>query len=150
MDLHNTNVTKYQTRMAWLDSIKGVGIICIMWGHVQLASPLKNWITVWHVPIFLVITGFLLSNKAKEICYKDCFGSIRRNIYPYIVFSVIAIFIQILFDFYRFHELNQVLPRFMENIYMSLLGYGIGPLWFLPAYITARLIYEIAVCQKNE
>ena len=48
-------------RIEWIDAAKGFAMLLIIWDHVFLIeSPLKLWLTSFHVPLFLVLTGFLL------------------------------------------------------------------------------------------
>ena len=50
-------------RIGWVDAAKGIAMLIIMWGHVQHTSPVKEWLTSFHVPIFLVLTGILIARK---------------------------------------------------------------------------------------
>lgn len=56
-------------RYKWIDTLKGIGILLVMWGHVQQTSPLKLWISSFHVASFLVISGFLIARSGKT--YED-------------------------------------------------------------------------------
>ena len=50
-------------RIEWIDAIKGLAMILIVWGHCQQPSPLKLFLTSFHVPAFFTITGILYSYK---------------------------------------------------------------------------------------
>lgn len=81
---------KINNRYEWIDVAKGISILLVMWGHVVVIhDALYNWVTSFHVPVFLVITGFLLSvTKKQTSSFKKTFEKIIR---PYWVFSLISI-----------------------------------------------------------
>lgn len=57
------NQAQCSNRLSWADAAKGLAMLIIMWGHVQHPSPLKMWLTSFHVPLFLVLSGILMSRK---------------------------------------------------------------------------------------
>ena len=57
------NQAQYSNRLTWADAAKGLAMLIIMWGHVQHPSSLKLWLTSFHVPLFLVLSGILMSRK---------------------------------------------------------------------------------------
>ena len=56
-----------QARNSWIDCLKGVAILLVIWGHTQRISPINTWVQTFHVPIFLVISGYLFCEKEKRI-----------------------------------------------------------------------------------
>ena len=48
-------------RIAWIDFAKGLAMILVVFGHVILPSLLQNFIYVFHMPFFSVMSGFLLN-----------------------------------------------------------------------------------------
>lgn len=125
-------------RVEWIDNVKGLAILFVLWGHVQLASPLKNWVTLWHVPIFAVVSGYLFTIKRLEQTpRKSTLSLFKRNAGAYVAFSLISIGVQIVFDTYRYREITTVMINFARNTYASLTFAGIGPLWYIPPFIAA-------------
>ena len=55
-----------QNRIPFVDSSKGLAMLIIMWGHVQEYSSLKMWLTSFHVPVFLVLSGVLFAYKGRS------------------------------------------------------------------------------------
>ena len=51
-------------RLSWVDAAKGCAMFIIMWGHIQQPSSLKMWLTSFHVPLFLVLSGILMAKKS--------------------------------------------------------------------------------------
>ena len=68
------NLTTSRPRIAWLDSLKGFAIICVVVGHVVGGGPKANFtedifiarfiynaIYAFHMPLFFVVSGFMYS-----------------------------------------------------------------------------------------
>lgn len=63
-------------RIEWIDLSKGIGIILVILGHMQVPSLLHNFIYIFHMPLFILISGMLFkgsklykSVKKLLICY---------------------------------------------------------------------------------
>lgn len=66
---------KASKRIEWLDALKGVAIIAVVFGHSLLGYTennafgeyndfffqLKDWIYIWHMPFFMCLSGFSFS-----------------------------------------------------------------------------------------
>ena len=92
-------------RLNWLDALKGFAILSVILGHVLLgygennAFPeynnlillCKQWIYTWHMPLFLVISGFSFSLsciKNEEINFSRVSKQSIKLIFVYLVFSI--------------------------------------------------------------
>lgn len=128
-----------QKRISWVDAAKGLAMLIIIWGHVQSSSPLKNWLTSFHVPLFLVLTGVLISPVGKTGGGKRLIHKLLR---PYITFSVIAIVCSLAYHFIN-AGLNSGIYKAFINIYKTITGYGIGAIWFIPSYFIAYYAYNM-------
>ncbi|RQO58660.1 hypothetical protein DBR47_13300 [Paucibacter sp. KBW04] len=47
----------------WVDKAKGVGIVCVVAGHVLSPGPATRAIYLWHMPLFFVLSGYLFSPR---------------------------------------------------------------------------------------
>ena len=57
---------KTVSRFEWVDTAKGIAILMVMWGHAVIKhDAIYWWITTFHVPTFLVITGYLYGIKIR-------------------------------------------------------------------------------------
>lgn len=74
--MNNMGEIENLNRYDWIDTEKGICILLVMWGHIATVhDAFYNWVMSFHVPVFLIITGFLFSaqNKGKDlifICFK--------------------------------------------------------------------------------
>ncbi|HEM4571297.1 TPA: acyltransferase family protein [Streptococcus suis] len=46
------------TRIQWIDNLKGIGILLVVLGHTSF--PFKNYIFWIHMPLFFVLTGIII------------------------------------------------------------------------------------------
>ena len=130
---------KINNRYEWIDVAKGISILLVMWGHVVVIhDALYNWVTSFHVPVFLVITGFLLSvTKKQTSSFKKTFEKIIR---PYWVFSLISIVTDVGCSYYSGGGTAAV-NSFLIDCYKVISCYGIHALWYLSSYLIAMWIY---------
>ena len=64
---------KKMQRMTYLDCAKGVAIILVVLGHIDMGNnPLNNWIYSFHMPLFFVLSGMLMSYKNKHRLMGEC------------------------------------------------------------------------------
>lgn len=83
------------SRTVWVDNAKAIGIYLIVLGHMPIL-PLKDLIYAFHVPLFLVVTGFLLPINLGEMTLDQLF---RRYallfLKAYLAFSALSICLQV-------------------------------------------------------
>lgn len=134
------NQSQYSNRLTWADAAKGFAMLIIMWGHVQHPSPLKMWLTSFHVPLFLVLSGILMSRK--NMAPGGGKNLINKLLYPYLTFSIIAITCHFL---YRavFSGMTVGIESIVTNVYKTITGYGIYAIWFIPSYFIACYMFSI-------
>lgn len=138
-----------QKRIAYFDIAKGIGILLVLIGHLQndiifSYSPyilsLCSWIFSFHMPLFFIISGMLISCKREE--EKDLKEIVKRKfrsiMIPYFWFSLIYIMI-VLYSLL----ITKVVP--LKTLFIQLwyvLGmYGMNVLWFLPALFASEVLF---------
>ena len=138
-----------EKRIAYLDMVKGVGIILVVAGHSEyLAHNVFTVITSFHMPLFFIVSGMLICHTGEE---KRSFGQIlsrkwKSLMLPYGIFSVIYLLI---YGGY-FHCLSGKLSveQIREIVIQAVSLDGISVLWFLSALFFAQLIF-LALRQKT-
>lgn len=139
-----TEITN-QNRLAYIDSVKGLGILFVILSHHLLGTPrLIYWIYTFHMPLFFIITGFLSVARKQSANSGDITQVIlyiRKKtstlLYPYFTFSLINLLWYLLFHcLLRFgaeESLSTVLLK-------TLTTYGYHALWFLPTMFASSII----------
>lgn len=134
-------------RDSTVDSLKGVGILLVLYGHTQAISILHEWIYLFHMPLFFFVSGFFY--KRNKGFFISKFKSI---IVPYLFFLLTLILInalnEIIFDAYYGNAFN---CKFLDNINYSFLMFVSGnenslffkTIWFLPVLFFTELLYYL-------
>lgn len=83
-------------RLEYIDIAKGIGIICVILGHMDNDS-IKQFVFSFHMPLFFMISGFFLSTKGKprELLRKR----VRALLPPYLLTSIALIAMSCLKNF---------------------------------------------------
>ena len=125
-------------RISYIDMAKGIGIILVVYGHLGFASEsVLTWITSFHMPLFFILSGMLLSHT-NSVTYsmKDFISKKAKALLtPYFTFSFLSILFSAILDFSTF---TAYLP---DALMQTFSFYGISVLWFLPALFFGETIF---------
>lgn len=147
-------------RLEYIDIAKGIGIICVILGHMDNDS-IKQFVFSFHMPLFFMISGFFLSTKGKprELLRKR----VRALLPPYLLTSIALIAMSCLKNFIQIlrgkKELFDLVYDACKWIYAALYGAGInftdpfriisiGAIWFLLASIVSNYLVAKALQTK--
>lgn len=125
-------------RINFIDSLKGIGILAVILGHI--ANPFANFIYLWHMPLFFIISGFFININ------KNFFTFVKKNalniMIPYFIFGILGILVEGIKDLVlqRNFELLILLKGlfFYMDFYHLQNSYALI-LWFLPALFFAKI-----------
>ena len=141
-------------RLHWIDALKGMGIILVVFAHHSLPVALDTYIFSFHMPLFFFISGFLFDfGKYAGSAANFVKGRFRSLIVPYFCFAVLTCLFYFLLDTGFQPGVTNI--EFFETsalygIYSIL--YALGPLvsynpplWFLTClFVTELLFYGFA------
>jgi len=134
------------TRIPAIDVAKGIGIVCIVSGHVIPNFFVYSLLYAFHVPLFFVLSGLTYHFKAdKRLFWLD---KIRRILVPYAVFSLLSIVV------YRLGapllhtpaEQTRLLPNLLGMLYANTNTGWMAwnrPLWFLPCLFAVLMLVDL-------
>ena len=121
-------------RLVFIDILKGIVILLIVYGHIipGFFPQFADFVSTFHIPLFFFVSG-LLYNDAK---YKNDFRSFATNrlkglVLPFLYFSIIV-------ALGYFFIAGEYL-RFVMHLLSS--GWGGYALWFLPVLILVEFAY---------
>ena len=79
-------------RLYYLDMAKGISIMLVILGHILITdNPIKKWLYSFHLPLFFIISGCILSIKSIDMPLSKRFKNrLRSLIIPYFCFSIIS------------------------------------------------------------
>lgn len=119
-------------RIEWIDTAKGIGILLVVIGHIQLIPFFHDCIFLFHMPLFFFISGTLFK---KNESWKNCFTKkIIHLLLPYPFFMFLFVPLRYITNYFCTGE--------WESFKLSMLGlsYFDKPLWFLFALFITTLI----------
>ena len=69
-----------ERRIAWIDMLKGIGILCVVLGH----STGDRYVYLFHMPLFYILSGYMIKQPIKPSAYIS--KSTIRLLIPYFSF----------------------------------------------------------------
>lgn len=141
-------------RITWIGLAKGFGILCVIFGHNIECSIGHKWVYSFHMPLFFLISGFLiyLKNEQKQ----DMRSLVKKKagslLFPYIGFSLTLNAIALI-GLRVFHYPSiylQTIGDLRFNFVKVFSGDGMGTLWFLPALFVGEILLLILLKIKNK
>ncbi|MBR3646695.1 MAG: acyltransferase family protein [Lachnospiraceae bacterium] len=144
-----------KSRIEYIDVAKGIGMLCIIAGHMGI-NVVNRCVYTFHIPLFLLISGYFISNR-------DSVGDFikkRANtiLKPYAVTCILLGIIQFLKSILTSGQVT--LNEMKDTILSSLYGSGnevnrtlfgikpIGAIWFLLALLWAAVIVRVVLYRK--
>ena len=141
-------------REKYFDVAKGIGMLCIIAGHLDIHQIVKL-VYPFHVPLFFIISGYFLNeNKdVKKVLWKKC-----KNLFiPYILTIFMEIILSSIYILLRTQDgttgiQNMARNKIISGIYASgmknplLKGVeSVGAIWFLPTLFVSVMIVLLLI-----
>lgn len=141
----NSSKQNEQTRVKWIDTAKGIGIILVMWGHIGLNNgPISPWQSSFNMPLFFFLSGFVFSAKGK---FKDFFiKKFRAIIINYFLLAIPIVIFNVAFSMFQ-HRFD--IEEFVTMIKRILIQDRYLVLWFLACLFWLNLFLYILVKLTN-
>lgn len=125
-------------RISYIDMAKGIGIILVVAGHSGfLSESALTWIMSFHMPLFFILSGMLLSHTNADRQNMSSFlkKKARSILIPYFSFSALSILFSAILD-------NASFASYLPNaLLQTFTFYGISVLWFLPALFLGETVF---------
>ncbi|MBQ5560801.1 MAG: acyltransferase family protein [Lachnospiraceae bacterium] len=143
MQKKNNDAQEKKNRIEWIDYAKGLGILFVYYGHLG-NPPGRDWIYSFHMPLFFILSGMLikLKNEQMNTLIENIRKKARTILYPYVSFSIILLTVSsILFFGIKYTSwIVRTKQQAFQNLYSTLIGSGIGTLWFLIALFFGEIV----------
>lgn len=127
------------------DVMKGIGIIAMVIGHSSIPKLLQQFIFVWHMPLFFMVSGYFYKSYPEKEYFKK---NARLLLVPYIVTALLMVALTLTKDFITGNSSAETMfvaaivgngtvnnPTFSK--------YSIGAIWFLLAMFWCRNTYNL-------
>lgn len=144
--MKQAKIINRQTRIEWIDIAKGIGILCVLFGHFKVneSSIFGVNITIpyylvysFHMPLFFFLSGYCFSKKTicfKEFFLKKCIGLMI----PYISFSIFWIVSDSLFNVLAN---NISFEFFLDEFKTYFMQIRFHAIWFLPCLFIMEIAF---------
>ncbi len=135
--------------MNYLDMARGTGIILVILGHISyLSEASRIFIVSFHMPLFFIISGILLSIKKEQDrpLHALALRKLKTIMLPYLLYSVAAILIYIIY--YLLTGRDGGWSAVLLHIIETLTLYGFSVMWFLPSIFLSELFF-LALIKKT-
>lgn len=138
-------------RSVRIDYMKAIGIFFVILAHTALYEPLKNWIYVFHMPLFFFISGYLFTFDNHPSFGKFVRKRFEQLLVPYMWFNIITYLLWLLILRHMGAESDMNIAWWSPAV-NALLGNGDRmvhdvPLWFLLCLYLVEVFYYI--CYKR-
>ena len=132
-------------RKQYLDAAKGVGINMIIFGHITtVGNPVDNWIGIFKISIFFIISGYLMAmnHTAEKYTAAEFLKRHGRSLMlPYIGYSIISMAYVFLRNLFLNRTLYSAWRKLLDMGYAALTLRGYSTLWFLPCLFLGQLLF---------
>lgn len=142
-------------RIAEIDVAKGIGILLVVFAHVNYTPFLLKYIYSFHMPMFFILSGFVFDRK-KYLSFIDFLKRrITSLICPYILFTAISILFECVIFIYGNGFSTDVMKTVGNGIKNALLSRGSAdffnaPLWFVLCLFVVEIVYFFISKFKNK
>ncbi len=119
--------------MQWIDVLKGIGILCVVYGHVIYAP----YVYLFHVPLFFLVSGFLFTPGRSVVSYFK--KSTKRLMLPYAVYIVALNCLDLRYSLAH----GSYFPWTELLLGGGMLPDHVCPLWFLPVLWMSLNLFNV-------
>lgn len=135
--------SKYTERLSWIDILKGIGIILVVYGHIYSNKVIFNWLYSFHMPLFFLAAGCIYKKKPILV---DIKRRIQTIVIPYFSFGfMILVYWQLIEKKFRDTDMSFIesLRGLFSGAYDNL-DFNVH-LWFLPCFFVTVIVFNILV-----
>lgn len=112
-------------RLTYMDIANGIGILCVIAGHMG-NSIINKFVFSFHMPLFFLISGYFISsrNSSRIILYKR----LRQLLPPYVFTCFMVIFISTIKGIFGILIGNKTISQVTQTAFkwVSASLYGVG------------------------
>lgn len=124
------------SRIAWIDTARGLGLLAVFIGHLNVPYG-SAWVYTFHMPLFFLLSGLLYPGCEKYSFTQFVWRRFKGIIIPYFTLGcVIALFYCCLYAYY-----NEPGSAYLEMFSSFLIQEHYWTVWFLTALFFSQVLY---------
>ncbi len=130
------------------DYAKAIGIFFVLLGHTQIWGPVVDWVSVFHMPLFFFISGFLFSYDRNPQLGPFLKKRFRQLVIPYIFINLITFFFWFFISRHYGSSVAEETVVWYAPLQAALSGNGSDmlhniPLWFFLCLFIIEIVYYV-------
>jgi len=134
-------------RVAWVDVLKGLGILAVVWGH----SGSKNafYMFWFHMPLFFFISGYLYRFKPQQTVLTYLKRKVNHLLVPYTNYLILLALMMFSVSLWKGLSVAHFWNANWKALLLggSLLEGVYGTFWFITCLFFVQIIYDF-LCRK--
>ena len=142
-------------RIAYVDFMKALGMLTIIWGHIMLSGITNSMVYAFHIPLFFFLSGLMFRSSK----YPSFVGFIKNRVHslliPYVVFSFLTWCVWAGYSYISHAEVDSyIMPLMQTFIAQGSGGFLVHnvPLWFVTCLFVVECLYffiaKLPTCSK--
>lgn len=131
-------------RFDYLDIAKGLGMLGVVWAHINSSGPLCTYFYFFHMPLFFIISGMLFRTDRQKTFIGFFVHKLKTLFVPYVIYSVATWLVWMLYNMVSHNEVeSNWMPLLQTLIAQGSQGYLVHntALWFVPCLIGVQCLY---------
>jgi len=131
------------SRIIWIDVLKGLGIIAVVWGHS--GNPYAYLMFFFHMPLFFFMSGYLYKQHAGKSWLQYTGKKIKHLLIPYLFYLISITLLLMILSLLK----NQPVTADWKTLLMggSSLAGVYGTFWFVTCLFFVQIFYDF-LCRK--
>ena len=135
-------------RLIWIDDAKAIGIFLVILAHTQIWSSVTDWISVFRMPLFFFLSGYLFSFQRNPNGITFIKKRFHQIVIPYILINIITYLFWLLVSSHYGVSADEQNTAWYSPILAIILCNGRDmvhniPLWFLLCLFIVEVMYYI-------
>lgn len=134
-------------RIEWVDILKGLGILSVVWGH----SGSKNafYMFWFHMPLFFFVSGYLYRFKPQQTAFDYVKKKAKHLLVPYVFYLLLLTIMMVSINIWK----GQTVGLFLNDNWKALLLGGsllegvYATFWFTTCLFSVQIAYDY-LCRK--
>lgn len=140
MNSGQLEVKAFKERIKWIDVLKGLGIIAVVWGHS--GNPKAYLMFFFHMPLFFFISGYLYKRLDSDSWLKYTSKRARHLLVPYAFYLILVTTTLFGLSFLRHHTPPTINWKALL-LGGSLLEGVYGTFWFVTCLFVVQIFYDL-------
>lgn len=135
-------VVNNSERLEWVDILKGLGILTVVWGHSGSQSAF--YMFWFHMPLFFLISGFLYRFKPQQTWSAYVQKKIKHLLVPYLFYLLLLTLMMMGVSFWKAEPVWQPLVENWKALFWggSLLEGVYATFWFTTCLFVVQIAYD--------